>query len=90
MYDVLSIQREDGNGIKIQWWTRLYTTYYRPDQFYTAFLELHEKICSFQAESVVRGRRIGIRKGSGDIVYDPRPEDPIVQFKLPGKQARGE
>ena len=48
------------------------------------------KICSFQKESVVCGRRIGIRKGSGDIVYDPRPEDPIVQFKLPGKQAREE
>ena len=41
------------------------------------------KKCSFQKESVVCGRRIGIRKGSGDIVYDPRPEDPIVQFKLP-------
>ena len=49
----------------------------------------HQK-CSFQKESVVCGRRIGIRKGSGDIVYDPRPEDPIVQFKLPGKQAREE
>ena len=48
------------------------------------------KKCSFQKESVVCGRRIGIRKGSGDIVYDPRPEDPIVQFKLPGKQAREE
>ena len=48
------------------------------------------KKCSFQKESVVCGKRIGIRKGSGDIVYDPRPEDPIVQFKLPGKQAREE
>ena len=50
---------------------------------------LDEK-CSFQKESIVCGRRIGIRKGSGDIVYDPRPGDPIVQFKLPGKQAREE
>ena len=53
-------------------------------------LEIVRLIPIFQKESVVCGRRIGIRKGSGDIVYDPRPEDPIVQLKLPGKQAREE
>ena len=54
------------------------------------FLSYNKMYGNFQKESVVCGRRIGIRKGSGDIVYDPRPEDPIVQFKLPGKQAREE
>ena len=34
------------------------------------------KNCSFQKESVVCGRRIGIRKGSGEKAYYPRHEDP--------------
>ena len=44
------------------------------------------KTCSFQKESVVCGRRIGIRKGSGDIVYYPRHEDPSYSLSCSGNR----
>ena len=47
------------------------------------FLDFLGRKCSFQKESVVCGRRIGIRKGSGDIVYYPRHEDPSYSLSCP-------
>ena len=44
--------------------------------------------CSFQKESVVCDWRIGIRKGSGDVVLLSSPRGAVVQFNLLGKQAR--
>ena len=46
--------------------------------------------CSFQKESVVCARHIGIRKGSGDVVLLSPPRESVVQFDLSGKQAREE
>ena len=44
---------------------------------------LEREKCSFQKESVVCGRRIGIRIGSRDIVYYPRHEDPSYSLSCP-------
>ena len=44
--------------------------------------------CSFQKENVVCGRRIGIRKGSGDVVLLSPPRGSVVQFNLPGKTGK--
>ena len=48
------------------------------------------KICSFQKESVVCEWRIGICKGSGDVVLSFPHRGAVVQFNLPGKQAKEE
>ena len=47
--------------------------------------EFSLKLQLFQKESVVCGRRTGIRKGSGDAALLSPPRGSVVQFNLPGK-----
>ena len=46
--------------------------------------------CSFQKESVICEWRIGVRKGSEDVVLLSPPRGAVEQFNLPGKEAREE
>ena len=72
--DLLSIPQSWGKTVKTFMWDH----------------RLQIQKCSFQKESVVCEWRIGIRKGSGDVVLLSPPRGAVVRFNLPGKQAREE